>query len=86
MGLDKQKMTPCGFCFVVYYTRRDAEDYVKFMTGQCEMSDLFELTSIGASWRGGSLEEDVQEVRYAMNIGWIMTQEGEDTVVFLKMN
>lgn len=33
MGLDKQKMTPCGFCFVVYYTRKDAEDCVKYING-----------------------------------------------------
>ena len=29
MGLDKQQLTPCGFCFVVYYTRTDTEDCVK---------------------------------------------------------
>lgn len=29
MGLDKHTLTPCGFCFVVYYTREDAEDCVK---------------------------------------------------------
>ena len=33
MGLDKQKKTPCGFCFVVYYTRKDAEDAVKYLSG-----------------------------------------------------
>lgn len=33
MGLDKQKMTPCGFCFVVYYTRKEAEDCVKYING-----------------------------------------------------
>lgn len=33
MGLDKQKMTPCGFCFVVYYTREDAEACVKYING-----------------------------------------------------
>ena len=33
MGLDKQKMTPCGFCFVVYYTRKEAEDCVKYLNG-----------------------------------------------------
>lgn len=25
MGLDKYKKTPCGFCFVEYYVREDAE-------------------------------------------------------------
>ncbi|GAQ87496.1 RNA recognition motif domain containing protein [Klebsormidium nitens] len=33
MGLDKVRRTPCGFCFVVYYTRLDAEDCVKYISG-----------------------------------------------------
>eukprot|EP00887_Chlorella_sp_A99_P006294 scaffold3.g6294.t1 len=33
MGLDKKQKTPCGFCFVVYYTRADAEDCVKWVNG-----------------------------------------------------
>ena len=33
MGLDKKLMTPCGFAFVVYYTREDAEDAVKYING-----------------------------------------------------
>lgn len=33
MGLDKKQKTPCGFCFVVYYTREDAEDCVKYLSG-----------------------------------------------------
>ncbi len=33
MGLDKHRMTPCGFAFVVYYTRDDAEDAVKYISG-----------------------------------------------------
>lgn len=33
MGLDKAKRTPCGFCFVVYNTRKDAEDAVKYVGG-----------------------------------------------------
>lgn len=33
MGLDKHRKTPCGFCFVVYYTRKDAEDAVKYLSG-----------------------------------------------------
>lgn len=30
MGLDKYKKTPCGFCFVEYYTRADAEDCLRY--------------------------------------------------------
>lgn len=30
MGLDKYKKTPCGFCFVEYYTRVEAEAAMRF--------------------------------------------------------
>nr|CDJ87529.1 unnamed protein product [Haemonchus contortus] len=31
MGLDRYRKTPCGFCFVVYYTRDEAENAVRFL-------------------------------------------------------
>ena len=33
MGLDSIKRTPCGFCFVSYFTRKDAEAAVKYING-----------------------------------------------------
>jgi hypothetical protein len=33
MGLDRNKKTPCGFCFVEYYTRKDCLDGQKFLNG-----------------------------------------------------
>ncbi|KAI0561478.1 Nuclear cap-binding protein subunit [Gracilaria domingensis] len=33
MGLDRHKKTPCGFCFVEYYRRCDAENSVNFLSG-----------------------------------------------------
>ncbi|XP_077168930.1 nuclear cap-binding protein subunit 2 [Paroedura picta] len=33
MGLDRVKMTPCGFCFVEYYTRTEAEHSMRFING-----------------------------------------------------
>lgn len=33
MGLDKREKTPCGFCFVVYYSRGDAEVCIKVLNG-----------------------------------------------------
>ncbi|XP_042429607.1 nuclear cap-binding protein subunit 2-like [Zingiber officinale] len=33
MGLDKNTKTPCGFSFVLYYSREDAEDAVKYISG-----------------------------------------------------
>ncbi|CAN4123571.1 unnamed protein product [Withania somnifera] len=33
MGLDKNSKTPCGFCFIMYYSRDDTEDSVKYISG-----------------------------------------------------
>ncbi|XP_015687985.1 nuclear cap-binding protein subunit 2 [Protobothrops mucrosquamatus] len=33
MGLDKHKKTPCGFCFVEYYTKAEAEHAMRFISG-----------------------------------------------------
>ncbi|RKP08645.1 hypothetical protein THASP1DRAFT_15387 [Thamnocephalis sphaerospora] len=33
MGLDRVKKTPCGFCFVEYYTHEDAVDCMKYVNG-----------------------------------------------------
>ena len=33
MGLEKFKRTPCGFCFVEYYLREDAENAQRYING-----------------------------------------------------
>jgi len=33
MGLDRFKRTPCGFCFVEYYSREDAENAMRYVNG-----------------------------------------------------
>ena len=33
MGLDKFKRTPCGFCFVEYYTRDESEHAQRYING-----------------------------------------------------
>lgn len=33
MGLDKLRKTPCGFCFVEYYTRGDTENAMRYVNG-----------------------------------------------------
>eukprot|EP00112_Aurelia_sp_Birch-Aquarium-sp1_P023094 Seg675.30 transcript_id=Seg675.30/GoldUCD/mRNA.D3Y31 product="Nuclear cap-binding protein subunit 2" protein_id=Seg675.30/GoldUCD/D3Y31 len=33
MGLDRVKKTPCGFCFVEYYGREDAESCIRYISG-----------------------------------------------------
>ena len=33
MGLDRENYTPCGFCFVEYFRREDAESCMRFLNG-----------------------------------------------------
>ncbi|ROT77026.1 hypothetical protein C7M84_004355, partial [Penaeus vannamei] len=33
MGLDKVKRTPCGFCFVEYFTREESEQCMRYING-----------------------------------------------------
>lgn len=33
MGVDRFYLTPCGFCFVEYYTRTDAENCMRYVNG-----------------------------------------------------
>ncbi|KAK5580050.1 hypothetical protein RB653_000063 [Dictyostelium firmibasis] len=33
MGLDRNQKTPCGFCFVEYYSKEDAADCIKYISG-----------------------------------------------------
>ncbi|KAJ1498867.1 nuclear cap binding complex subunit [Coelomomyces lativittatus] len=33
MGLDKIKMTPCGFCFIEYYEHNNALDCLRYING-----------------------------------------------------
>ncbi|CAG9462842.1 unnamed protein product [Pedinophyceae sp. YPF-701] len=33
MGLHRDNLTPCGFCFVLFYTRQDAEAAVRYVNG-----------------------------------------------------
>ncbi|KAM8896483.1 nuclear cap-binding protein subunit 2-like [Lycaon pictus] len=35
MGLDKIKKTACGFCFIEYHNRFDAENAMLFLNGTC---------------------------------------------------
>ncbi|XP_069468531.1 nuclear cap-binding protein subunit 2-like isoform X1 [Ambystoma mexicanum] len=52
MGLDKVKKTPCGFCFVEYYTRADAEHAMRFLNGT-RMDDRIIRTDWDAGFKEG---------------------------------
>ncbi|EDV91251.1 nuclear cap-binding protein subunit 2 [Drosophila grimshawi] len=51
MGLDKYKKTPCGFCFVEYYTRAEAEAAMRFVNGT-RLDDRL----IRVDWDAGFIE------------------------------
>ncbi|ESN89998.1 hypothetical protein HELRODRAFT_91084 [Helobdella robusta] len=51
MGLDKFKKTPCGFCFVEYYIREDAENAMRFINGM-RLDDRV----IRTDWDAGFIE------------------------------
>ncbi|KAI6078204.1 Nuclear cap-binding protein subunit 2 [Aix galericulata] len=52
MGLDKIKKTPCGFCFVEYYTRADAEHAMRFINGT-RLDDRIVRTDWDAGFKEG---------------------------------
>lgn len=51
MGLDKYKKTPCGFCFVEYYQRADAEYCMRYINGT-RLDDRI----IRTDWDAGFIE------------------------------
>ncbi|PFX32539.1 nuclear cap-binding protein subunit 2-like [Stylophora pistillata] len=51
MGLDKLKKTPCGFCFVEYYTREDAQNAMWYINGT-RLDDRI----IRTDWDAGFIE------------------------------
>uniref|UniRef100_A0A6M2CUD7 Nuclear cap-binding protein subunit 2 n=1 Tax=Rhipicephalus microplus TaxID=6941 RepID=A0A6M2CUD7_RHIMP len=51
MGLDRFHKTPCGFCFVEYYTRADAENAMRYVNGT-KLDDRI----IRTDWDAGFVE------------------------------
>ncbi|CAF1079903.1 unnamed protein product [Adineta steineri] len=51
MGLDKTTKTPCGFCFVEYYTRNDAEQAMRYIN-QTRLDDRI----IRTDWDAGFID------------------------------
>ncbi|KAK2869187.1 hypothetical protein Q7C36_001058 [Tachysurus vachellii] len=52
IGLDKVKKTACGFCFVEYYTRADAEHAMRFINGT-RLDDRIIRTDWDAGFKEG---------------------------------
>merc|ERR1712165_239923 len=52
MGLDKFKRTPCGFVFVEYYSREDAENALRYINGT-RLDDRIIRTDWDAGFKEG---------------------------------
>nr|KAF6382975.1 nuclear cap binding protein subunit 2 [Pipistrellus kuhlii] len=52
MGLDKMKKTACGFCFVEYYIRADAENAMRYINGT-RLDDRIIRTDWDAGFKEG---------------------------------
>lgn len=51
MGLNKNTKTPCGFCFVEYHEREDAQKAVNFLN-----NTMLDLRIIRVDWDTGFIE------------------------------
>lgn len=51
MGLDKFKKTPCGFCFVEYYSRIESEFAMRYVNGT-RLDDR----TVRVDWDAGFIE------------------------------
>lgn len=70
MGLDRFTKTPCGFCFVEYYTHQDALDCLKYIGGtklderiiRCDLDEGFtEGRQYGRGKSGGQVRDEYRE-------------------------
>ncbi|KAK5647102.1 hypothetical protein RI129_005566 [Pyrocoelia pectoralis] len=57
MGLDKYKKTPCGFCFVEYYNRADAENYDRIVRTDWD-AGFIEGRQYGRGKTGGQVRDE----------------------------
>ncbi|ETN39445.1 nuclear cap-binding protein subunit 2 [Cyphellophora europaea CBS 101466] len=70
MGLDRFQKTPCGFCFVEYYTHQDAVDCMKYIGGtklderliRCDLDPGFEEgRQYGRGRSGGQVRDEFRD-------------------------
>ena len=70
MGLDRFNKTPCGFCFVQYYTHQDALDCLKYVGGtklderiiRCDLDEGFaEGRQYGRGKSGGQVRDEYRD-------------------------
>ncbi|KAI3413850.1 hypothetical protein GPALN_011328 [Globodera pallida] len=82
MGLDRFHKKPCGFCFVEYYTREDAENALRYISGtrlddrliRCDWDAGFkEGRQYGRGKHGGQVRDEYRQNFDAGRGGWNKT-------------
>eukprot|EP01041_Mallomonas_annulata_P009223 gene9223-19128_t len=70
MGLNRESKTPCGFCFVEYYTHENALDCLRYISGtvcddhivRCELDAGFKVgRQFGRGRSGGQVRDERRE-------------------------
>uniref|UniRef100_A0A1I8BPY3 Nuclear cap-binding protein subunit 2 n=1 Tax=Meloidogyne hapla TaxID=6305 RepID=A0A1I8BPY3_MELHA len=94
MGLDRFQKTPCGFCFVEYYTRVDAEDALRYVNGtrlddrviRCDWDAGFkEGRQYGRGKHGGQVRDEYRQNFDAGRGGWNKTIQ-ENSEIHERLN
>jgi len=71
MGLNREKKTPCGFCFVEYYTRENALDCLRYVNGtvcdgriiRCELDAGYKPgRQFGRGHSGGQVRDERRQI------------------------
>lgn len=64
MGLDRFNKTPCGFCFVEYYTHQDALDCMKYIGGT-KLDERIIRTDLDPGFQEG------RQYGYVLSVAWL---------------
>ena len=78
MGLDRNKLTPCGFCFVIYRTEQGSLNAMKFYNQPFWILKVYRLIWILGSVKEDNLEEVNMVVKHLkkwqLPVGLIMAE------------
>lgn len=74
MGLDRFTKTPCGFCFVEYYTHQDALDCLKYIGGT-KLDERIIRTDLDPGFEEGRQYGYVNKEPWFVKL-WVLTVVG----------
>ena len=79
MGLDRFNKTPCGFCFVEYYTHQDALDCMKYVGGT-KLDERIIRTDLDPGFQEGRQYGCVRDSMFHLRLTDFGTGEGSRAV------